>query len=60
MQNWAIILLILGLIAGLLGFSGVGAGSTLTFVFLTAFFVMALTGATMLVLSKAQGRGKFT
>lgn len=60
MQNWAILFIIVGLVAGVLGFAGVGAGTTLTFVFLTIFFVMLLSGGAMLILSKRPSGGRLT
>lgn len=60
MQNWAIMFVIVGVIAGLLGFTGVGAGSALNFIFLTIFFVTLLAGGVMLLLRKRPSGGRLT
>ena len=58
MLHWALTFLVLGLIAALLGFTGIagasiGIAKILFFVFLVMFAVMLLMGAT-------RGRGTFT
>ena len=58
MLNWALTFLVLGLIAALLGFTGIagasiGIAKILFFVFLVMFAVMLLVGAT-------RGRGTLT
>ena len=58
MLNWALTFLVLGLIAALLGFTGIagasiGIAKILFFVFLVMFAVMLLVGAT-------RGRGPVT
>ena len=52
MLRWAVIFLVIGLIAGLLGFTGVAGASiaiakTLFFVFMVIFLVLLLAGLTM-------------
>jgi uncharacterized membrane protein YtjA (UPF0391 family) len=52
MLRWAVIFLVIGLIAGLLGFTGVAGASiaiakTLFFVFMVIFLVLLLVGLTM-------------
>jgi uncharacterized membrane protein YtjA (UPF0391 family) len=54
MLNWAVIFLVLGVIAGVLGFSGVGGTSLL--LYLSAFFILTLTGVMMLVAWRRRGR----
>ncbi len=56
MQNWGIVLLVLGVIAGLLAFSGVGAGTTLAFMLMTAFFILGLSGSVTLLRDKWRNR----
>jgi uncharacterized membrane protein YtjA (UPF0391 family) len=52
MLRWAVIFLVIGLIAGLLGFTGVAGASiaiakTLFFIFMVIFLVLLLAGLTM-------------
>jgi uncharacterized membrane protein YtjA (UPF0391 family) len=52
MLRWAVIFLVIGLIAGLLGFTGVAGASiaiakTLFFVFMVIFLVLLLAGLTV-------------
>lgn len=52
MLRWAFIFLVIGLIAGLLGFTGVAGASiaiakTLFFVFMVIFLVLLLAGLTV-------------
>jgi len=58
MLNWAIGFIVLGVIAGLLGISGITGAWT--FEFLAAFFVLLLTGVMLLVVSKNRRKGVFT
>lgn len=48
MLNWAILLVVLGLIAGYFAFATVVAGAW-TFVFIAAFLILTLTGVTLIV-----------
>ena len=48
MRTWAIAFLAIGLIAGLLAFTGVGSGA-LTFALIAVFFVLAMDGMTLLL-----------
>ena len=52
MLRWALIFLVIGLIAGLLGFTGIAGTSiaiakTLFFVFMVVFLVLLLAGLTV-------------
>lgn len=52
MLRWALIFLVIGLIAGLLGFTGVAGASiaiakTLFFVFMVIFLVLLIAGLTV-------------
>jgi uncharacterized membrane protein YtjA (UPF0391 family) len=52
MLRWAVIFLVIGLIAGLLGFTGVAGASiaiakTLFFIFMVIFLVLLIAGLTM-------------
>jgi uncharacterized membrane protein YtjA (UPF0391 family) len=52
MLRWAVIFLVIGLIAGLLGFTGVAGASiaiakTLFFIFMVIFLVLLLAGLTV-------------
>lgn len=52
MLRWAAVFLVIGLIAGLLGFTGIAGASiaiakTLFFVFLAIFLVLLIAGFTM-------------
>jgi uncharacterized membrane protein YtjA (UPF0391 family) len=48
MQSWAIAFLAVGLIAGLVAFTGFGSG-VLTFALITVFFVLAMDGMALLL-----------
>ncbi len=54
MKNWAILFLMLGLVAGLLAFTGASSG-VWTFILVAAFFVLLLNGL-MLLLGSPRGR----
>jgi len=52
MLRWAVIFLVIGLIAGLLGFTGVAGASiaiakTLLFIFMVIFLVLLIAGLTV-------------
>lgn len=52
MLRWAVIFLVIGLIAGLLGFTGVAGASiaiakTLFFIFMVIFLVLLIAGLTV-------------
>ena len=52
MLKWAVIFLVIGLIAGLLGFTGVAGASiaiakTLFFIFMVIFLVLLIAGLTV-------------
>lgn len=52
MLRWALIFLVIGLVAGLLGFTGVAGASiaiakTLFFIFMLIFVVLLIAGLTM-------------
>jgi uncharacterized membrane protein YtjA (UPF0391 family) len=52
MLRWAVIFLVIGLIAGLLGFTGVAGASiaiakTLFFIFMVIFVVLLIAGLTL-------------
>ena len=48
MKNWALAFLAIGLIAGLVAFTGIGMGAW-TFALIAVFFVLAMDGVTLLV-----------
>ena len=48
MKNWAIAFLVVGMIAGLLAFAGVGSGAW-TLALIAVFFVLAMDGITLLL-----------
>ena len=48
MKSWAIAFLVVGLLAGLLAFAGVGTGAW-TFALIAVFFVLAMDGMTLLL-----------
>ena len=58
MQNWAIIFVTIGLIAGLVAFAGISAG-VWTFMLLAAFFVLMLDGV-MLFMGGPRDTGRLT
>jgi uncharacterized membrane protein YtjA (UPF0391 family) len=47
-KNWAIAFLVVGMIAGVLAFAGVGSGAW-TLVLIAVFFVLAMDGLTLLL-----------
>jgi len=47
MQTWAVVFLAIGLIAGLVAFTGFGSG-VLTFALIAVFFVLAMDGLALL------------
>ena len=58
MQNWAMLFLTIGLIAGLVAFAGISAG-VWTFMLLAIFFVLMLDGV-MLFMGGPRDRGRLT